>query len=123
MAGRTCTARKGASPVVNVVGDHAGYHTGYDAPLTADLGGVVGSVSHWVRRATDADSVGADGAAAVRAARAKGGQVATLILPADCAGRDVGESAGDSAAPTTGTGRTPRGSRPRRARWPGPEPC
>ncbi|PIE06582.1 MAG: acetolactate synthase large subunit [Rhodobacterales bacterium] len=78
-------ARKGASPVVNVVGDHAGYHLQYDAPLTADLDGVVASVSHWTRRAADAGSMAEDTAAAVRASRAKGGQIATLILPADSA--------------------------------------
>ena len=83
-------ARKGSSPLVNVVGDHAGYHLQYDAPLTADLDGVAGSVSHWLRRVSDADSIAEDGAAAVRAARSHGGQVATLILPADSAWGESG---------------------------------
>lgn len=89
-------ARKGGSAIVNIVGDHAGYHLQYDAPLTADLDGVVGSVSHWVRRVEDADSIAEDGAAAVRAANAQGGQIATLILPADSAWR---ESAAVAAPP------------------------
>jgi acetolactate synthase-1/2/3 large subunit len=76
-------ARKAHSPIVNVVGDHAGYHLQYDAPLTSDLDGVTGSVSHWVRRSASADDLAADGAAAVRAALSSGGQIATLILPAD----------------------------------------
>ncbi len=76
-------ARKGHSSVVNIVGDHATYHLKYDAPLTSDLDGVAGSVSHWLRRAGDADAVGEDAAAAVRAARSHGGQIATLVLPAD----------------------------------------
>src|SRR5262249_39162116 len=40
-------ARRANTPLVNVVGDHASWHLGYDAPLTSDiaaLAGVVGSV-------------------------------------------------------------------------------
>lgn len=76
-------ARKGRSGMVNVVGDHAGYHLKYDAPLQADLDGVAASVSHWVGRAEEPDSVAPLGAEAVR--RARDGQIATLILPADSA--------------------------------------
>src|SRR5215467_7576704 len=32
-------AMKAATPVVNIVGDHATYHRGYDAPLTSDIEG------------------------------------------------------------------------------------
>ena len=76
-------ARKGNSGIVNVVGDHAGYHLKHDAPLQSDLDGVAGSVSHWVRRATEASDVAAAGADAIRTARS--GQIATVILPADAA--------------------------------------
>lgn len=92
-------ARKGMSPVVNIVGDHAGYHLQYDAPLTADLDGVVGSVSHWQRRVEDADSIGADGAAAARAAAGGGGRIATLILPADSAWTETAAAPVAAAAP------------------------
>lgn len=92
-------ARKGMSPVVNIVGDHAGYHLRYEAPLTADLDGVVGSVSHWQRRVEDADSIAADGAAAVRAAKAGGGRIATLILPADSAWSETGVAPATAAPP------------------------
>ena len=78
-------ARKGRSGIFNVVGDHATHHLKYDAPLQADLPGIVASVSHWSRRAGDAATVAEDGAAAIRAARGSGGQIATLILPADAA--------------------------------------
>ena len=30
-------ARRAASPIVNIVGDHATYHAQYDAPLTSDI--------------------------------------------------------------------------------------
>jgi acetolactate synthase-1/2/3 large subunit len=57
----------------------------HEAPLKGDLEGVARSVSHWTRISPDAASVAADGAAAIRAARSNGGQIATLILPADTA--------------------------------------
>ena len=78
-------AKRAQSPVVNIVGDHATYHRAYDAPLTADIEALARPVSNWVRTASDACSVAADGAAAIAAAHAAPGQVATLILPADMA--------------------------------------
>jgi acetolactate synthase-1/2/3 large subunit len=78
-------ARKAGSGVVNVVGDHATRHQAYESPLKGDLPGISRSVSHWTRIAADADSVAEDGAAAIRAARAGNGRIATLVLPADAA--------------------------------------
>ncbi|MCC6534266.1 MAG: acetolactate synthase large subunit [Burkholderiales bacterium] len=78
-------AKKARSGIVNIVGEHAGYHIEHDAPLTADIEGIARPVSHWVKTSRDARSVAADGAAAVEAARAAPGCVATLILPADTA--------------------------------------
>lgn len=78
-------AKRARSPVVNIVGDHAIHHRAYDAPLTSDIEALARPVSSWVRTVTDARSVGADGAAAIAAARTAPGQVATLILPADTA--------------------------------------
>ncbi|MDG2072073.1 MAG: thiamine pyrophosphate-binding protein, partial [Pseudomonadales bacterium] len=78
-------AKKGRTPVVNIVGDHATYHRKYDAPLTSDVAGFAAPVSGWVKSSESADEVAADGAAAVQAAMAPPGQVATLILPADTA--------------------------------------
>ncbi|MGL4309265.1 MAG: acetolactate synthase large subunit, partial [Paracoccaceae bacterium] len=78
-------ARKAKSPVINIVGDHATHHLKYDAPLKGDIVGVAGSVSHWLWVSPDAASVARDGAEAIRAARSRGGQIATLILPANTA--------------------------------------
>jgi acetolactate synthase I/II/III large subunit len=83
-------AKRARSPVVNIVGDHATHHLAYDAPLTADIEALARPVSSWVRTATDACSLAADGAAAVAAARTAPGQVATLILPADKAWNEGG---------------------------------
>ncbi|MGE0874105.1 MAG: acetolactate synthase large subunit [Burkholderiales bacterium] len=78
-------ARRGFTPIVNIVGDQATYHRPLDAPLTADTEGLARAVSQWVRTSTRAANVAADAAAAVQAANAPPGNVATLILPADCA--------------------------------------
>ena len=81
-------AKKAASPMVNIVGEHAIRHLKYDAPLTADIEGLAAPVSHWVKTSKSALDVAADGAAAVAAARTAPGQIATLILPADTAWDD-----------------------------------
>jgi acetolactate synthase I/II/III large subunit len=78
-------AKKARTPVVNVVGEHATYHRQYDAPLSSDVEGIARTVSGWVKVSASADEVAADGAAAVQAALAPPGQVASLILPADTA--------------------------------------
>ncbi|MBT5667257.1 MAG: acetolactate synthase large subunit [Rhodospirillaceae bacterium] len=82
-------AKKAATPIVNIVGEHATYHIKHDAPLTADIEGIAGPVSHWVKTSPDAKSVATDGAAAIAAASAAPGQIATLILPADTAWNDA----------------------------------
>ncbi len=92
-------AKKGFTPVVNVVGDHATYHLGYDAPLAADIEGIAWPVSHWVRTSPDARSVARDGAEAIAAAKAPPGQVATLILPADTAWNEADGPAEVPAVP------------------------
>ena len=84
-------ARRALSPMLNIVGDHATYHRVYDAPLTSDLEGFARSASHWVRSSVSASTVGADCAAAVQAANAPPGKIATLILPADTAWEEGGE--------------------------------
>jgi acetolactate synthase I/II/III large subunit len=78
-------ARRAATPIVNIVGDHATHHAQYDAPLASDIMGIARSVSGWVHRASSAKTVAADGARAVQAARQAPGQIATLVLPADTA--------------------------------------
>jgi len=76
-------ARRGRTPVVNIVGDHATYHAKYDAPLQSDIAAVASGVSNWIRSSTDPSEVANDAADAVAAAQGPPGQVATLVLPAD----------------------------------------
>jgi len=93
-------AKKARSGIVNIVGEHAGYHIKHDAPLTADIEGIARPVSHWVKTSPDSRSIAADGAAAVEAARAAPGCIATLILPADTAwGEADGPAVARAAAP------------------------
>lgn len=77
-------ARKAHQPIVNIVGDHATSHSQYaQAPLTSDIMAICGSVSDWLHQCRSPQEVAGDGARAVQAARQ--GQIATLVLPADCA--------------------------------------
>jgi acetolactate synthase I/II/III large subunit len=78
-------AGKAATPIVNIVGDHATYHRRYDAPLTSDIETAARPFCGWVRTSPDARSVAKDGAEAIAAARTPPGKVAALILPADTA--------------------------------------
>jgi len=78
-------AKKANSGIVNIVGQHATYHIGFNAPLTSDIEGLARPMSAWVRTSPDARSVAKDGAAAIAAAGGAPPQIATLILPADTA--------------------------------------
>ncbi|GIX49241.1 MAG: hypothetical protein KatS3mg131_3452 [Candidatus Tectimicrobiota bacterium] len=89
-------ARKASSGIVNIVGEHATYHLQYDAPLTADIEGIARPVSHWVRTATEARKVAADGAEAIAVAATPPGHIATLVLPGDAA---WGEGSGPAPLP------------------------
>ncbi|WP_447036443.1 acetolactate synthase large subunit [Streptomyces sp. DSM 118878] len=90
-------ARRAASPVVNVVGDHALRHKRLDAPLESDIGALAGTVSAWTRRTYHADELAEDVRAAVAAAVGPPGAIATLIVPADVSWSQAG--APPAAAP------------------------
>src|SRR3954468_12004843 len=92
-------ARKGHSPIVNVVGDHATYHWKYDAQLQSDIETVARNFSQWVRTSQSTEELGRDAAEAVAAAQGPPGQVATLILPADVSGSDGAQPAPPPPAP------------------------
>ena len=95
-------ARKGHTPVVNIVGDHATYHKQYDAQLESDIETVARNVSTWIRTSASVDEVAADAADAVAVASGPPAQIATLILPADVSWTEGGVPASPvaPAAPT-----------------------
>ncbi|MGP0048670.1 MAG: acetolactate synthase large subunit [Solirubrobacteraceae bacterium] len=86
-------ARRARVPIVNIVGDHATYHTRYDAPLQSDIETIARNVSSWVRTCRSAATLARDAAEAVAAASSPPGQVATLILPADVSWSEGAEPA------------------------------
>jgi acetolactate synthase I/II/III large subunit len=86
-------ARKGKVPVVNIVGDHATYHTKYDAQLQSDIETAARNPSGWVRTSQSASALPQDAVEAIAAAIGPPGQVATLILPADVSWSDGAEPA------------------------------
>ena len=92
-------ARRGYSPIINVVGDHATYHLQYDAPLTSDVDGVAAPMSDWVRRSESASDLAVAGAEAISASMTYPGQIATIIAPADHAWTEDAGIAGEAAVP------------------------
>ena len=76
-------ARRAASPVINMVGDHATYHLHYDAPLTSDAAGVARPMSDWVRVSKSERDLAQAGAEAFAVAQSYPGKIATVIVPAD----------------------------------------
>lgn len=78
-------ARRARSPLVNIIGDHPLAHRQNDPPLASDIATMAVPVSGWIRDAVDAARLPLDGGAAAQAALGAPGQVATLIVPSDCA--------------------------------------
>ena len=76
-------ARRAHVPLLNIVGDHATYHSQFDAPLQSDIGAIASALEGWQRRTLSSDDVAHDTADAITAAYGPPGQVATLIMPAD----------------------------------------
>ena len=76
-------ARKAQVPMINIIGDHATYHTQYDAQLQSDIETVARNCSSWVRTSASTEQLAADAAEAVAVAAGVPAQISTLILPAD----------------------------------------
>jgi acetolactate synthase-1/2/3 large subunit len=92
-------AHRAGVPMVNIVGDQTAYHRQYAPPLAADTEGWARPVSSWTRVAQRSETVGADAAAAVQAARVTS-DVATLILPSDTSWNEGGVPAGQLEVPS-----------------------
>ena len=78
-------ARRAATPIINIVGDHATHHLPLDAPLTSDIESLARPVSGWVGRVPHAHEASHFAREAHAQAMRPPGQTATLILPADTA--------------------------------------
>ncbi|MGB8330435.1 MAG: acetolactate synthase large subunit [Polyangiales bacterium] len=86
-------ARKARVPMINIIGDHATYHTQYDAQLQSDIETVAKNVSSWIKTTPESSRLAADAAEAVAVAKGPPAQIATLILPADVSWDDGAEPA------------------------------
>ncbi len=92
-------AKKARMPMVNIVGDQATYHKGFDPPLAQDTQALAKTVSHFAKTSRRAKDVGRDAAQAIRAARTAPGQIATLILPSDASWNEGGKIAAPLTLP------------------------
>jgi acetolactate synthase-1/2/3 large subunit len=93
-------ARRARSAVLNIIGDHATWHLGHDAPLTSDIASLARPVSGWYRSSASARMVARDTAEAIAAAGRYPGQVATLVVPADCQWESADAVAGPRPIPS-----------------------
>lgn len=93
-------ARKARVPIVNIVGDHATYHTQYDAQLQSDIETVARNVSKWVRTTQETKKIGLDTAEAIKVAQGTPAQISTLILPADVSWGEGGSAVNDFTQPS-----------------------
>jgi acetolactate synthase-1/2/3 large subunit len=84
-------ARKARVPMINIIGDHATYHTKYDAQLQSDIETVAKNVSTWLKTTPKTAELASDAAEAVMVANGPPAQIATLILPADVSWGDGAE--------------------------------
>lgn len=80
-------ARRAATPIINLVGNHALYHVELDAPLTSDIDTLAQNVSSWIKGDSTAETLAGDGMAALSASLTakpgSAGQISTMIVPAD----------------------------------------
>ncbi len=86
-------ARRAGTPLINLIGNHPLYHIEYDTPLTSNIDLLAQNVSSWVKGNSTATSLASDGMQALQAALSpslgSGGQIATLIIPADACWGDA----------------------------------
>jgi acetolactate synthase I/II/III large subunit len=93
-------ARRAHSPIVNIVGDHATYHHRFDAPLESDIESLARPVSAWFRSSASTHDLPGDVVAAIEAATASPGGVATLVVPSDVAWSPFDDADTPSLRPT-----------------------
>jgi acetolactate synthase-1/2/3 large subunit len=92
-------ARKARSPMLAIVGQHTAQHLAYESPLKADIAGIARPVSSWVREIESAGAIACAASEAVTAAVRPPGQLATLIVPSDCAWSEAGDPGPVAARP------------------------
>jgi acetolactate synthase-1/2/3 large subunit len=94
-------ARRAHVPMINIVGDHATYHSQHDAPLQSDIESVARTFG-WFRHSMRTEDIARDVVDAVAAAVGPPAQVATLVLPADVSWGEGAEPAPARTSSSTG---------------------
>jgi len=74
-------ARRAATPVLNVIGQHATWHLSADPPLAMDIESLTRTVSGWVRTNGSIETLSRDISEAINASLF--GQISSLIVPHD----------------------------------------
>jgi acetolactate synthase-1/2/3 large subunit len=74
-------ARRAATPVLNVIGQHATWHLSADPPLAMDVESLTRTVSGWVRTSESIETLSRDMNEAINASGF--GQISSLIVPHD----------------------------------------
>ena len=74
-------ANRAATPVINIVGEHATWHLPNDPPLAMEIAALSGTVSGWHRTMQSPGDASRDMVAAFQAAMS--GKIATLVVPHD----------------------------------------
>ena len=78
-----------ASPIINLVGDHADYHRQHDSPLNSNITTLASNVSSWIKSDSTATSLSSDAIQALNSAinpkPCPDGRISTLIIPANAA--------------------------------------
>src|SRR6202167_4844533 len=82
-------ARRARVALINIVGDHATYHSKFDAPLQSDIAPLAAALKGWQRSTQHPDEVANDTVDAINAAYGPPGQIATLLLPANVSWGEV----------------------------------
>jgi acetolactate synthase-1/2/3 large subunit len=80
-------ARKGRTPLINLIGEHTSEYKHIDSPLSMSIEPLAAAVSGWYKTSTSASALSQDMAEAWAASMY--GQIATLIVPTDFQGDDV----------------------------------
>jgi len=84
-------ARRGHSPMINIIGEHATFHLEHDAPLTTDITAAAEPFSDVVKYISSTSSLASDLREALTAANTGLGKVITLVVPSDIAWSETEE--------------------------------
>jgi len=90
-AANSHNARRGHSPMINIIGEHATFHVANNAPLTTDIATAAEPFSDAVKYISSTSSLASDLREALAAANEGLGKVVTLVVPSDIAWSETDE--------------------------------